>query len=164
MRRFMRASFGGQGGVGITEYAILLILAAVVIITVVSRFGKTVGGQVDSTRKTVQRLGDGQEGHIGGPESAPTHEGDQAGHIGEGGPASAPETKPQALPDAVDQPHDRGIDTRLFILFGFGSLVVVLILMAIAKRRPKDTRPPSPPPEPRKEKTESYTRTTDSRQ
>jgi hypothetical protein len=73
-------------------------------------------------------------------------------------------TKPEALPDAVDTPYARGIDTRFFILLGFAGLVIVLILMAIAKRRPKDPHASSPPPELRKEKTESYTRTTNSPQ
>jgi Flp pilus assembly pilin Flp len=147
--------------VGATEYAILLILAVVVIITVVSRFGKTVSGKVDSTRKTVQRLGENQDGHIVERESAPTLGEDEDGHIVERSPSSALGTKPEALPDAGDKPYDRGIDTRFFILFGFGGLVIVLILMAIAKRRPKDPHAPPQPPELRKEKTESYTRKTD---
>jgi hypothetical protein len=151
MRGFVRASFGGQRGLGATEYVILLVVAVVAIIAVVSRFGKTLGGHMEATGKSVQMLGEDQSGHIVERKSAPVLGEDQNGHI----------VERSVLPDPIDKPYDKGIDTRFFILLGFGGLVVILILMAFAKRRQKDGRL-SPEPELRNDKTARYTRRTGS--
>jgi Flp pilus assembly pilin Flp len=126
---------------GATEYTILLVLAAVVVIAVVSRFGRTVGGNVEVARKSVEKLGQDQNGHSLERRSDQTLGVDDDGHIVERSTSSGAGASLEALPDAIEKPSDakaKRIDARFAIFVGVVSVaVLMLVVLGMGKRARK---------------------------
>jgi hypothetical protein len=134
------ATARGQRGMA-TEYVILFILAGLGAILLYAKFGRTVGGKVDSAGNKIAALGQDRDGGAGAGGGSGGN-GGSGGSGGAGGAAvsgaSRQDRSAELLPEKIGESaggKGKKIDTKTAVLLGIGVLAVGALMILFVARR-----------------------------